>query len=98
VRDCHGDLRAEHVIVDERRVEVFDPVEFDPALREIDVSADLAFLVMDLMRLGADGLARVLIDEYMEAGADCGGSLCAVGAPPPELRPRAQGAGRGGGP
>jgi uncharacterized protein len=72
VRDCHGDLRAEHVILEGDTVEVFDPVEFDPALRRIDVAADLAFLVMDLVELGADELAELLIDEYGAAGGDYG--------------------------
>ena len=58
VRDCHGDLRAEHVILEGDSVEVFDPVEFDPALRRIDVSADLAFLVMDLSRWARGGPRR----------------------------------------
>ena len=57
VRDCHGDLRAEHVIVDDD-VAIFDCIEFNPALRWIDVAADLAFLVMDLARLGAGGVKR----------------------------------------
>lgn len=73
VRDCHGDLRAEHVILEGGSVEVFDPVEFDPALRRIDVSADLAFLVMDLIAAGADELADALIAEYESAGGDHGG-------------------------
>ena len=73
VRDCHGDLRAEHVILEGDSVEVFDPVEFDPALRRIDVSADLAFLVMDLVAAGADDLAGTLISEYESAGGDHGG-------------------------
>jgi uncharacterized protein len=73
VRDCHGDLRAEHVILEGDSVEVFDPVEFDPALRRIDVSADLAFLVMDLVATGADDLAGTLISEYESAGGHHGG-------------------------
>ena len=73
VRDCHGDLRAEHVILEGDSVEVFDPVEFDPDLRRIDVSADLAFLVMDLVAAGADDLAGTLISEYESAGGDHGG-------------------------
>lgn len=73
VRDCHGDLRAEHVIVPERGdVYVYDCVEFNPALREIDVGADLAFLVMDLERLGAAGIAATLVARYREAGGDPG--------------------------
>lgn len=73
VRDCHGDLRAEHVIVEDEGVAVFDPVEFDPSLREIDVAADLAFLIMDLMDAGADDLAETLVREYEAAGGDHGG-------------------------
>ena len=73
VRDCHGDLRAEHVIVADGAVQVFDPVEFDDELRQIDVSADLAFLVMDLVAAGADELAAELIAEYESAGGDHGG-------------------------
>ena len=73
VRDCHGDLRMDHVIVDDETVEVFDPVEFDAQLRQIDVSADLAFLVMDLLAADAEELAAVLIEEYESAGGDHGG-------------------------
>jgi hypothetical protein len=73
VRECHGDLRAEHVIVPEGGpVYLFDCVEFDPALRQIDVATDLAFLVMDLSALGAEDLALSLVDAYRGAGGDPG--------------------------
>jgi hypothetical protein len=73
VRDCHGDLRAEHVIVPEHGdVYVYDCIEFNPDLRQIDVAADIAFLVMDLTRLGADSLALLLIADYRRAGGDPG--------------------------
>jgi aminoglycoside phosphotransferase family enzyme/predicted kinase len=71
VRECHGDLRAEHVIVD-GRVEVYDCIEFNPSLRQIDVAADLAFLVMDLTRLGRADLASRLVASYRDAGGDPG--------------------------
>ena len=29
-------------------MKIFDPVEFDPVLRQLDLAADLAFLVMEL--------------------------------------------------
>jgi uncharacterized protein len=73
VCDCHGDLRAEHVIVADGAVQVFDPLEFDEELRQIDVSADLAFLVMDLIVADADELAGELIAAYKSAGGDHGG-------------------------
>jgi len=71
VRDGHGDLRAEHVVLGER-IEVFDCVEFDRRLREIDVGVDLAFLVMDLIHTGRDDLAAVLVGAYRAAGGDPG--------------------------
>ena len=73
IRDCHGDLRAEHVIVPRAGdVYVYDCVEFNPALRLIDVAADFAFLVMDLARLGVDWAAERLTGSYREAGGDPG--------------------------
>ena len=71
VRDAHGDLRADHVLLGDP-IEVVDCVEFDPALRQIDVAEDLAFLVMDLHRLAAPDLAAVLTAAYREAGGDPG--------------------------
>lgn len=71
VRDGHGDLRAEHVVLEDPLI-VVDRLEFDARLREIDVADDLAFLVMDLERLGAPATARSLVASYREAGGDPG--------------------------
>src|ERR1035437_8451351 len=70
-RECHGDLRAEHVVLGSP-VRVVDCVEFDLGLRTLDVADDLAFLVMDLTRLGGERYARELITAYRQAGGDCG--------------------------
>ncbi len=70
-RDGHGDLRAEHVLLTDP-IQVYDCVEFDPGLREIDVAADLAFLVMDLERLGASDAGDRLENAYRAAGGDPG--------------------------
>jgi aminoglycoside phosphotransferase family enzyme/predicted kinase len=71
VREGHGDLRAEHVIVD-GGVEVVDCVEFDRGLRELDVADDLAFLVFDLAALGGDRFCEVLVEAYRDGGGDPG--------------------------
>jgi uncharacterized protein len=70
-REGHGDLRAEHVFLDDE-VRVIDCAELAPRLRQIDVGADLAFLVMDLERRGAPVLAEQLVAAYREAGGDPG--------------------------
>ena len=72
VRDGHGDLRAEHVLLEHGRVTIVDRLEFDPGLRRVDVADDLAFLAMDLRSLGADAEARELVTAYREAGGDPG--------------------------
>jgi aminoglycoside phosphotransferase family enzyme/predicted kinase len=71
VREGHGDLRAEHVLIGDG-VRVVDCVEFDVELRTVDVGADLAFLVMDLARLGRPDLGHILVDAYRHAGGDPG--------------------------
>jgi uncharacterized protein len=72
VREGHGDLRCEHVIVPERGpVQVFDCVEFNIDLRMADVASDLGFLLMDLSRLGApDAEIRRLLEHYRAAGIE----------------------------
>lgn len=71
IREGHGDLRAEHVVLGDR-IRIVDCVEFDPALRQLDVADDLAFLVFDLTRLGAPEAADQLVRAYREAGGDPG--------------------------
>ena len=75
VRDVHGDLRCEHIAV-ENGILIFDRIEFDERLRQTDVAADLAFVVMDLERLGARELGRVLVRSYVDASGDAG--LCVL--------------------
>ena len=71
VREGHGDLRLEHVIFGDA-VLIVDCVEFDPALRRIDVSCDLAFLVMELVARDRADLADDLVWAYRDAGGDPG--------------------------
>ena len=72
VRDVHGDLRAEHVLVRPEGFAAVDCIEFSTALREIDVADDLAFLALDVLRLAGAGAARALMHGYRAAGGDSG--------------------------
>lgn len=65
-RDGHGDLRAEHLYFDGGRLEIIDCIEFNERFRYGDVASDLAFLAMDLERLGQPGLADTLVARYDE--------------------------------
>lgn len=72
VVDGHGDLRAEHVLIEDDGIRFVDRLEFDPALRRIDAADDIAFLVMDLISIGGEWVADRLITTYRQAGGDPG--------------------------
>ncbi|MGC9193897.1 MAG: AAA family ATPase [Syntrophobacteraceae bacterium] len=69
--DGHGDLRAEHVYFLDG-IQIIDCVEFSQRLRCGDRAADLAFLHMDLERLGRPDLSLAMLQGYTEAGRDFG--------------------------
>ena len=47
IRDCHGDLHAEHICLADGII-IFDCIEFNKRFRYGDVAAEAAFLAMDL--------------------------------------------------
>lgn len=73
VREGHGDLRAEHICLlntERKEIDVIDCVEFNERLRYGDVASEIAFLAMDLERLGASMLADELVEAYAEITGD----------------------------
>jgi aminoglycoside phosphotransferase family enzyme/predicted kinase len=78
-RDTHGDLRLDHIYVDDGicvddgaalRLTIIDCIEFNEQFRFADPVADVAFLAMDFKFEGRGDLAAVLVDEYFHATAD----------------------------
>lgn len=69
IRDGHGDLRAEHVYF-HHGVQVIDCIEFNERFRYGDCALDLAFLIMDLDRLGHGEAGRRLLRVYAAASRD----------------------------
>jgi hypothetical protein len=70
VLDGHGDLLADDIFLLPDGPRVLDCLEFDDTLRHLDRIDDMAFLAMDLERLGAAELARRLLRWYREFSAD----------------------------
>jgi uncharacterized protein len=66
VRDGHGDLLAEDIFCLDDGPRILDCLEFDDRLRWGDVLADVAFLAMDLERLGAAELSARFLRWYRE--------------------------------
>lgn len=71
VRDGHGDLRLEHVYLDDDGgITILDCIEFNDRFRYADVASDLAFLAMDLSAHGHVELSEHLVAEYAKASGD----------------------------
>jgi hypothetical protein len=70
IRECHGDLHLGNIALDGAELLIFDGIEFNPALRWIDVISELAFLLMDVDEKGLDGYARRLLNRYLELSGD----------------------------
>jgi aminoglycoside phosphotransferase family enzyme/predicted kinase len=75
VRDGHGDLRLEHVYLEDdpaKRGEptIIDCIEFNERFRYADVCADVAFLSMDLEAHGRVDLAERLLARYAREAGD----------------------------
>ncbi len=70
IRDGHGDLLADDIFCLDDGPRLLDCLEFDDQLRYGDVLADVAFLAMDLERLGHRDLADRLLDRYRQHSGD----------------------------
>jgi predicted kinase len=73
VRECHGDLHLANLVRLPSGIVAFDCVEFDAALRNIDVISDVAFLAMDLVARARQDLAGIFVNRYLEYTGDYAG-------------------------
>jgi len=74
IRDCHGDLRLQHVYILDRTGEpaiyVVDCIEFNERFRYSDVAAEVAFLTMELDAAERPDLSRAFVDAYVRLAGD----------------------------
>lgn len=69
-RDGHGDLLADDVFCLDDGPRILDCLDFDERLRVGDVLSDIAFLAMDLERLGRADLGWRLLELHREMTGD----------------------------
>lgn len=72
IRDCHGDLRIDHICLLDEQIAIFDCIEFNKRFRYTDVAAEIAFLFMDLEYSGFADAAHQFVEEYIGASGDEG--------------------------
>lgn len=70
VRECHGDLHCSNIVRLEGRLRAFDGLEFDPAMRWIDVADEIAFLLADLAPYDNRSLQQAFLGGYLLESGD----------------------------
>lgn len=70
VREGHGDLHLGNLVLLGDAIVPFDCIEFQPAMRWIDVANDMAFLSMDLHANGRSDLAAHAMDGWLQHSGD----------------------------
>jgi aminoglycoside phosphotransferase family enzyme/predicted kinase len=69
IRDCHGDLRTGHIYFADE-IQIIDCIEFNDRFRYSDITADLAFLTMDLDFESAEDTATEFLTAYVDISKD----------------------------
>lgn len=65
VIDGHGDLHCRNILMTDPPT-IFDCIEFNDDFREIDILSEIAFLCMDLERLGRQDLSQAFLEYYVK--------------------------------
>lgn len=65
----HGDLRPEHVCLEQPPV-IIDCLEFNRSLRIVDVASELSFLWLECERLGSPGIGRTIFETCCDVTGD----------------------------
>lgn len=60
IRDCHGDLRPEHICLTNPPI-IYDCLEFNRNLRQVDPFSEIMFLGLEATILGAEWIKTTLI-------------------------------------
>ncbi|HEY2536148.1 MAG TPA: AAA family ATPase [Solirubrobacteraceae bacterium] len=68
-RRCHGDLHLGNILLENGKPVLFDCIEFNDLLSEIDVLYDVAFTVMDLWFRERREPANRLLNAYLDEAA-----------------------------
>lgn len=68
-RRCHGDLHLGNILLEDGKPVLFDCIEFNDILSDLDVQYDLAFLLMDLDFRGRRDAAVRALSGYMDEAA-----------------------------
>ena len=72
IRECHGDCHSGNIFILSDNIYIFDAIEFNKAFSCSDVTAEVAFLAMDLEFNEGVDLKEAFINRYIEQSNDDG--------------------------
>ncbi|MBT8124639.1 MAG: AAA family ATPase [Gammaproteobacteria bacterium] len=70
IRECHGDMHLDNMVLIENKVTIFDGIDFNEHLRWIDVISEIAFVIMDLSNRGHPEYASRFLNLYLQHTGD----------------------------
>ncbi len=73
VRECHGDMHLDNMVLINGKVTIFDGIDFNKHLRWIDIMSEVAFVAMDLRNRGYPEFANRFINLYLQHIGDYNG-------------------------
>ena len=73
IRECHGDMHLGNMAEIDGRLRIFDGIEFNEALRWIDVMSEAAFAMSDLNHRHRPDLGWRFLNRYLEGTGDYAG-------------------------
>lgn len=73
IRECHGDLHLNNMVLIDNQCTPFDCIEFNDELRWIDTMSEIAFVVMDLQAKGHETFAWHFLNRYLMITGDYSG-------------------------
>ncbi len=68
--ETHGDLHSGNIFVTPENIFIFDAIEFNKTINTTDVTAEIAFLCMDLEFLEKKDLSKAFSDKYISISGD----------------------------
>jgi len=70
VGEGHGDLHLGNIVLEDDRLIIFDGIEFNPEICWIDHVSEIAFLMMDLDRVGRTDLSQYFLNRWLIYSGD----------------------------
>lgn len=67
--DGHGDLRPEHICLEQPPV-VFDCIDFNDDFRQLDIADELSFLAMECKVMQAPWIGESILERYQDIAQD----------------------------